>query len=80
MMGAAKKIVEEQIEEPETGEVEQLETEPEAEEDGKVISRTLMLQKIQNKIVGLLERSLKDDEEGKQRVIRGTAAILGIAT
>jgi len=41
-------------------------------------SRTLQLQKVQSRIVGLLERTLGDDEEGKRRVIRSTEALLGI--
>jgi len=62
-------------------EEQEIEEEVSAEEQAAAAaepSRTLQLQKVQSRIVGLLERTLGEDEEGKRRVIRATEALLGI--
>jgi len=54
-------------------------TEESDETNTSAPSRTMVLQKAQSRLVSLLERSLGDDEEGKARVIRATAALLGFS-
>jgi len=67
-----------QLEPPVEEEIEEEITPEEQAAAAAEPSRTLQLQKVQSRIVGLLERTLGEDEEGKRRVIRATEALLGI--